>query len=264
MVYTSLAEEVEEKKDNGFDVGEEDTFFKYPNYPQTSRYLEMMDSYTDYVDVSEDTQETYKLAITPDGYTMHGIGVQTGLPDDYGDSSWYSQQAPPGSWKEPAATAAPNNASNGFNAAHVVAIPEVYNAIPMGASNSVVNAAANKTASAVATKMSGILSGVLLARVSKWALLQPYVLAGVLTIVLLSGNKELRQNTHDQWGRIFGLAIVDIVPTVLYGLAVWYWWFDKKISAWLSVGMTFATGIVVHAMLGLATPLNQALFWFLK
>lgn len=252
-VYTSLAEEVAEKKGNGFDLGEEDTFYDYPNYPQTSRYLEMMDSYTDYVDVSEETQETYKLAITPDGYTMHGIGVQTGLPDDYGDSSWYSQQTLPGSQQ---------TASNAAVAqAHVVAIPEVYNAVPM---SSAVNAAANKTVGTVTKKVSGILSGILLAKASKWAILQPYVLAGVVTILLLSGNESARQNTHDQWGRVFGLAVIDIVPSVLYGLAVWYWWFDKKISAWLSVGLTFASGIVVHALLGLATPLNQALFWFVR
>ena len=206
----------------------------------------MMDSHLDYVNVEEGPEsEMFKLTVTPGEYTMHGIGVQTALPDDYGDSSWYS--APPWGSKSTAA----NNQ---------VPIPEVYNAVPSIVSNDAVNAAANKTLGVVSKKVSGLLSGIVLAKASKWALLQPYILAGVLTVLALSGNKSARQNTHNQWGRVFGLAVVDIVPTVLYGLAVWYWWFDKKISAWLSVGLTFATGVVVHAMLGLATPLNSALF----
>ena len=235
-VFTSLAEEVEEKKNNGFDAGEEDTFYTYPNYPQTSRYLKMMDGYLDYIDV-EEPQEG--LAFTPDGYTMHGIGVRTGLADDYGDDSWYPEVQ-----GQPALANANANASTTAN---------VLPSFP------VVSTGVKKSMDATIDKVAKTVSGIVTVRAFQWGLLQPYILAGVLTIVLLSGNETARQNTHNQWGRIFGLAVIDIVPTVLYGLAVWYWWFDKKISAWLSIGLTFGAGIVVHALLKLPTPLNQML-----
>jgi hypothetical protein len=223
-----------------FNLGDEDTYFSYTGKPSTSRFVEMMDDHLDYNDA--DAMSGKGRGVSPDGYTTHGIGVLTGLKDDHGDDSWYPDIA--------------------INADQVEGKIIKDGALPYGGKKVATVAAkmaSDAVLSSVSCKISTLLTWYLLSWATKGLLLQPYVIASIVSIALLGGSASARQMNHNSLGRFYGLALADVVPTVLFGVATWYWWFDRKINVVVSIGLSFAAGVVTHWLLGLKTPLNKQL-----
>jgi len=241
-----------------------DTFQSYTtDHPTTSRYIEMMDDYLDFgnmVGLDHSQNQSNKQGVDPTGQTTHGIGVRTGLKDDYGDDSWYD--VPDGS-SNPAGTGG-GSGTGTTGPKGVSSLNGVQSTVKSIVANGIIgtatNTAATKTATLIGNKVTAVIGGVLLSELIKGTILKPYIFIGVLSVIVLGNSVSAKQMNHDSLGRIFGLAVVDIIPTVLFGLFAWYWWFDQKINIGVAVGLTFVTGIVAHWFMGLATPLNRMLF----
>ena len=77
------------------------------------------------------------------------------------------------------------------------------------------------------------------------------LLFGFASLVLLFSPEASTVGTpvHEQWGRIHGIAVYDTV--IVVGLAL---------LLKLNVIDTLLLGVVVHALVGVATPVNQLLF----